>query len=332
MLNCPSCAGHNIKQYRSYEVPAPKGGQVFHMDHCQKCKLVFTSPKPSKELLSFLYSDNSYYSYQKIYIPEQGKKKGPLNNIKRWLKAAVIDHYYGYGLRRENYKANLWLRSLGIVVKGLVKDDVVYCGRIIPFVKNGRHLDVGCGSGSFVYWMTENGWNSCGIELNNEAVEIASGLKLNVREGDLETAGHPENYFDLITAWEVLEHIPDLKQFLSEVRRILKPGGKFAGSVPNIVSWEALLFGKDWQPLEIPYHLYHFSPESLKTVLEGSGMKLEKLEFLKITHSWNATLEKKFGRDSRLLPFLRLLGRMFYLLSNIFGYGARLKFVAVKQN
>jgi hypothetical protein len=116
------------------------------------------------------------------------------------------------------------------------------------------------------------------------------------------------------------------------VRRILKPGGKFAGSVPNIVSWEALLFGKDWQPLEIPYHLYHFSPESLRSVLEGSGLKLERMEFLKITHSWDASLEKKYGQDNRLLPFLRLLGRTFYLLSNMFGCGARLKFVAVKQN
>jgi 2-polyprenyl-3-methyl-5-hydroxy-6-metoxy-1,4-benzoquinol methylase len=332
MTACPGCSNNNTEKYCKYEITIPQAGQSFHLAICSNCQLVFTSPKPQSELLTRLYSDDNYYSYQKFYIPKEVKKTGLAKKIKRWLKTAVTDHYYGYGQRKACFKTNLWLRLLGGLVKGLVKDDIVHGARIIPYVKNGTHLDIGCGSGGFVHWMSENGWASTGLELNSSAVEIACQMKLKVKQSEIENAGFADEQFDLITAWEVLEHVSDLKRFLQEVRRTLKLGGKFAGSVPNIASMEAAIFGREWQPLEIPYHLYHFSPESLKFVFNQSGFRLEKIEYLKIIHSWDASLGKKWPRGIWFMPMLRLVGRPFYFLSNLFGRGARLKFVVVKQN
>jgi 2-polyprenyl-3-methyl-5-hydroxy-6-metoxy-1,4-benzoquinol methylase len=332
MTVCPCCSNYEIKRHCNYEITVPQAGQDFHLDRCKKCQLVFTSPKPQPELLACLYSDDKYYSYQKFYISKEVQPTGLVKKIKRWLKMAVIDHYYGYGQRKIGFKSNLWLKLLGGLVKGLVKDDIVHNARIMPYIKSGTHLDIGCGSGGFVHWMSEKGWDSAGLELNPSAVEIACQLNLNVKQSEIESAGFADEQFDLITAWEVLEHVSDLKRFLKEVRRTMKLGGKFVGSVPNIASMEATFFGRDWQPLEIPYHLYHFSPVSLRAVFKQAGFRLEKLEFLKITHSWDASLGKKYPQGIWFMPILQLIGRPFYLLSNKLGRGARLKFVVVKQN
>lgn len=68
-------------------------------------------------------------------------------------------------------------------------------------------LDMGCGSGEYIHWR-EHGWDSQGIEISATAVKNARGVGLNVRQTMLLEAGFPSDQFDLITAWEVLEHLP----------------------------------------------------------------------------------------------------------------------------
>lgn len=179
--------------------------------------------------------------------------------------------------------------------------------------------------------MREHGWDIQGIEISATAVKNAREAGLNVRQTTLLEAGFPSKQFDLITAWEVLEHLPELSDNLHEILRILKKGGKLVGSVPNIESWEAELFGRKWQALEIPYHLYHFSPKSLKCVLEKAGFQLYKLGFLPVTHSFEASLVKVGISEGFKKKSLTALARVFYAISNLFGKGARMRFEAMPR-
>jgi SAM-dependent methyltransferase len=79
------------------------------------------------------------------------------------------------------------------------------------------------------------------------------------------------NSFDVITAFDVLEHVRNPGEFLERVLHWLRPGGIFFARVPNIESWEARVFGTFWYGLELPRHLYHFSPRSIKHLIAEAG-------------------------------------------------------------
>lgn len=328
-MNCPVCFGTKVCPYRQYGIADDTSGEFYELWKCKSCALVFTVPQPTQEFLTKLYSDDQYYSYQKVLIPSVTIGGGWIARLKKWAKERVLDHYYGYGWRQDGFRSGAISQAMGFIMRRWPKEDVIALRRILPYVKGGKHLDIGCGSGRYVHWMRQHGWDSQGIEISATAVKNAREAGLSVRQTTLLEAGFPANQFDLITAWEVLEHLPRLSDNLSEISRILKEGGKFVGSVPNIESWEAELFGRKWQGLEIPYHLYHFSPKSLKCVLEEARLQLYKLEFLPVTHSFEASLDKVGILEGFKKKALMALGRPLYAATNFFGKGARMRFEAM---
>jgi SAM-dependent methyltransferase len=329
--NCPVCAGDKTGLYNSYEFIFSQTGVSFHLAKCLTCGIVFTDPVPGTDLLNKIYGNDSYYSYLPYSAPPVPDRSGLMGRLKGWAKSTVLDHYYGCGKRKGDYKSSRVLWLAGWLLKCLVREDVVVLGRIIEYGKGGVHLDIGCGNGSYVWWMAKQGWQSRGIEINHHAVESARKIGLNVTKITLEGAKFPNASFDLVTAWDVMEHLPTLVDQLKTIHRILKPGGKLIGGVPNAGSWEAQLFGKNWQPWEIPSHLYHFTPTSLKEIIGLAGFELIKFKFLPFTHSWDASCDS-LNRKSQLTTFiLRPFGRPFYLLANLFGRGARMRFEAIAR-
>ncbi|MBN1446042.1 MAG: class I SAM-dependent methyltransferase, partial [Candidatus Omnitrophica bacterium] len=89
--------------------------------------------------------------------------------------------------------------------------------------------------------------------------------------GEIVNTSFPDNFFDAVTMHAVLEHISEPIDALKEVHRILKEKGELIISVPNIWNWERILFGKFWWAWDIPRHLWHFSPVSLKRLLKKAG-------------------------------------------------------------
>jgi hypothetical protein len=89
----------------------------------------------------------------------------------------------------------------------------------------------------------------------------------------LEEAAYPEGSFDLVVLCHVLEHLSDPKATLEEIRRLLKPGGRLAVSVPNFSSWQARLMGPAWFHLDLPRHLFHFPAHGLRRLLEQAGFR-----------------------------------------------------------
>jgi len=132
------------------------------------------------------------------------------------------------------------------------------------YLRPGRVLDVGCASGLFLFHAMQVGWSVTGIEPNEALCEDARrilGGKGSVYCDALETVSL-EGKFDAITAWDVLEHVPHPRAFLSACRSLLRPGGFLFLNVPDLDSWEGKLLGRRW-PLLLPEHLNYFNKHSL---------------------------------------------------------------------
>jgi SAM-dependent methyltransferase len=144
---------------------------------------------------------------------------------------------------------------------------------VLKHKKSGKLLDIGCGPGLFLHEMNKyGGWEPFGVEISPYAAEIARNqFGLSVFCGTLEQANFPDNYFDAITMWDVLEHLHDPSFTLKEINRILKPDGIIVIRVPNLDSLDAKFFGKYWAGWDAPRHLFVFGKKSLKALLNKCG-------------------------------------------------------------
>jgi SAM-dependent methyltransferase len=140
--------------------------------------------------------------------------------------------------------------------------------------KTGRLLDIGCGYGFFLKKMVQDGWQVEGIEVSPPGRDYAKReLDLNIHTGPLEKSSFPENIFDAVTLFYVIEHVHDPKQLLKEVYHILKPGGLLLLRWPHSAPVVKALgpFSKRYDIFHTPYHLYDFNPENMKHLLQQVG-------------------------------------------------------------
>ncbi|MGH9400489.1 MAG: class I SAM-dependent methyltransferase [Terriglobia bacterium] len=147
------------------------------------------------------------------------------------------------------------------------------------YKQSGKILDLGCSSGGFLGLFQGDSWNLYGIEMSADCArraEARTGARVFV--GDILEAPFPPDSFDVITCFDVLEHLYEPRQVMAKVSEWLKPGGIFYVQVPNIDSAEARVFGTYWHGLELPRHLFHYSPTSLKFLAESAGLHVVSLE------------------------------------------------------
>jgi ubiquinone/menaquinone biosynthesis C-methylase UbiE len=178
--------------------------------------------------------------------------------------------------------------------------------------KNGRLLDVGSGFGFFVAKMKNKGWEAVGVEISQKALDYATKvLGLTIHPGPLENLGFPDNYFDAVTGFYVIEHLPFPKAFLGECYRILRPGGLLLLRYPHTTPIKNLLhlFGVKNRLYDLPAHLSDFSPKTIEQCLEGVGF--EKGQHLIGGYTLPAELKKRiasvlFGNLSEGLFYLSL--------------------------
>lgn len=126
--------------------------------------------------------------------------------------------------------------------------------------------DIGCGDGSFLLEAKRAGWSVVGTEVNDRIT--APGLEIRGSIEDL----RPFAPFGCITLWHSLEHLRNPGQALTDLARMLEPGGTLILAVPNGRGWQARLFHRRWLHLDVPRHLYHFSLASLQAGLRAAGL------------------------------------------------------------
>ena len=142
--------------------------------------------------------------------------------------------------------------------------------------RSGRVLDVGCGKGLLLRGLQERGWEVVGTELSEVSSRFAAGLGIPVHRVCLEEyPGTPGN-FDVITLYHSLEHMVDPLRTLKAAHRLLRPGGYLVVEVPNFGSWYARLFRGAWFFLDVPRHLYHFTPHTLGRLVDAAGFRIAR--------------------------------------------------------
>lgn len=211
----------------------------FEVVTCKDCELTYVTPRlDDSTLIDEVYGE------------------------KYWASEAAKAHgYTDYRSERPLYKKT-YAKRMAVVKR--------------HFQSPGRVLDVGCAAGYFLEVMKENGWDVTGLEPSDSIRERAAEAlgADNVRGGLLGQVDFGDQRFDLITMWDVIEHIPDPVAAVREVKKLLAPGGKFLIETQNIDSRAAKTLGPKWQHFKHFEHIYHFNAKTLGDVLTRGGFKM----------------------------------------------------------
>jgi 2-polyprenyl-3-methyl-5-hydroxy-6-metoxy-1,4-benzoquinol methylase len=150
------------------------------------------------------------------------------------------------------------------------------CGRRLswlgpPSSEANRLLDVGAGSGYFTFNATRSGWAADGIEIDPKAREMAKvKFGLSLYPGPLGNTPFAQNSVDVITMWDLIEHVENPRETLAKAHRILADGGRVVITTANIESWDFESSPKTWDML-FSGHLFYFSPSTLRRLLTSTG-------------------------------------------------------------
>jgi 2-polyprenyl-3-methyl-5-hydroxy-6-metoxy-1,4-benzoquinol methylase len=155
----------------------------------------------------------------------------------------------------------------------------------------GLILDIGAGTGDFLSVAQNDGWKTIGVEPSEKAKTIAINKGVSFVEKTSELESHS---FDVISMWHVLEHVPNLEEQLTELKRLLKPSGTLIVAVPNFKSFDAKHYGKFWAAYDVPIHFWHFSKSAIQKLFEKENMKLEKVLPMKFDSFYVSLLSEKY--------------------------------------
>lgn len=165
-------------------------------------------------------------------------------------------------------------------------------------------LDIGCGTGDFITFCKHNGWNITGVEPNKQARNLAS-IKINseanktvIFESIESLIKNNSEKYDVITMWHVLEHVPNLEEYISYLKQLLKPNGTLVIAVPNYKSYDANHYGKFWAAFDVPRHLWHFSKSSIQKIFLKFDLELIRTVPMKFDSYYVSLLSEKYKSGS----------------------------------
>jgi SAM-dependent methyltransferase len=294
--------------------------EEFTIVRCYQCGLLYLNPRPTEQEIGRYYPSR--------YFGDPSPPRA-FSRVKRW----IIEDFYGYP---QNGPASVWrpLRRLALWPEMLRRS---FTGRgVLPWVGKGRLLDVGCGHGVNAAMLAQLGWQVSGLDLSPEIVRQARALLGDrVQIGDLSTVRYPERSFDLVLMSHSLEHMYLPEKALAEARRILDDRGMLVIAVPNANSLEARLFGRWWVQWDPPRHLYHFTKQTLKRLLERIGFSVVRVRTGVTEVHFVSSLERLWTYGlGRPLPAKRLIqkwvARPFCLAAGHARVGTELIMYAVK--
>ena len=236
---CPACGATAIQKVLSAK-DYTVSQREFEIWECIRCTLRFTQQAPSAEVIGPYYKSDNYISHSDT-------------------RQGIVNRLY-HIVRRRTLKTK---QSLIESVSG---------------AKTGWLLDVGAGTGAFLHHMKEQGWQVDGLEPDPAARErAASQYQLNLLPPE-HLWQLPEGSMDIITLWHVLEHVHRLQDYMQQLKKLLKPRGHLLIAVPNYTSRDAAKYGAAWAAYDVPRHLYHFSPEAMKQLIQKHGLRLKAIQ------------------------------------------------------
>ncbi len=232
---CPVCNAATISNVLQVK-DHTVSGESFVIAECSSCSFRFTQDVPDADSISPYYKSEDYISHTNT-------------------ATGLVNRLYHF------------VRNRTIVQKRKHIEKVTE-------KKTGKLLDIGSGTGVFLSEMKKNGWEATGLEPDADARNVAK----KVYNVELVNTDHlfqlPAGHYDAITMWHVLEHVHDLSKYVQQIRSVLHPKGKLFIAVPNYTSLDASVYKEHWAAYDVPRHLYHFSPSSMKLLMEEHGLKV----------------------------------------------------------
>ncbi len=236
--HCPACGSDAIQQVL-HAKDYTVSQQVFAIWHCNSCTLRFTQDVPGEQAIGNYYQSDNYISHSNT-------GKGLVNRLYHLVRRFTLSSK-----------------------KKLVEK--------VSGKNTGQLLDVGAGTGAFAGFMQQHGWRVTGLEPDAGARTRAKELHgISLLETDA-LFQLPEGSFDVITMWHVLEHVHALHKYLDQLKTLLKPGGILLIAVPDYTSEDAAIYQQYWAAYDVPRHLYHFSPASMRKLIARHGMAVKNI-------------------------------------------------------
>lgn len=137
-----------------------------------------------------------------------------------------------------------------------------------------RIIDVGCGIGYFLECAIEQKWDAHGTEYTEKTIEICNNKGIKMQQGELNVSNYQSNMFDVVTSFEVIEHINNPLDEIMKFRKILRKNGLLYITTPNFNSLLRYFLKNNYTVINYPEHLSYYTPKSLKKLLKDNGFKI----------------------------------------------------------
>ncbi len=194
---------------------------------------------------------------------------------------------------------------------------------IREYRRENKMLDVGCAVGSFMAVARADGWRPYGVEISEYAAKLGrEELDLDVTAGTLLDMDLPEKDFDVITLWDVIEHLRDPRSNLEKAHELLRQGGIVAICTPNIASVTARIIREKWWIYSPPDHIYYFTFRTLKRMLHETGFEIARVYSMgidwdnierNISSDFGKRLAGMIGPKTTVFAESRLMGEALYV-------------------
>ncbi|MGR3809360.1 class I SAM-dependent methyltransferase [Jiulongibacter sp. NS-SX5] len=261
---CPLCSGTQFSEPIAV-IDSSISKETFHLITCKACQFTLTQDPPTPESIGPYYQSEDYVSHS-------DSKKGLINSIYHQVRDFML--YRKADLVKQRSKGN-------------------------------QMLDIGSGTGYFLNTMQKEGFEVKGVEINDEARKLSQekfGLK--VHEPSEFLSDRFEKQFDVISLWHVLEHLYDLNGYMKAIDRSLKNSGTLIIAVPNKDSFDGKYYEANWAGLDVPRHLWHFTPASMQTFAGKYGWKIVSKKILPFDSFYVSLLSEKYQKS----PFATIKG------------------------
>jgi SAM-dependent methyltransferase len=234
--SCPSCNSDQLQPALS-AVDQTVSHETFSILQCGNCELRFTQDVPDAGSIGRYYQSDNYISHSNT-------NKGLVNRLYHMVRSQTLSDKY---------------RLIASATR----------------TRQGKLLDIGAGTGAFVGYMQERGWEVTGLEPDETARRVAlTDHRVELLQMD-RLYDLPPDSFDAITLWHVLEHVHDLHPYVERLKTLVRRSGRIFIAVPNYTCYDAEVYQSFWAAYDVPRHLYHFSPEAMESLLTQHGLQLQ---------------------------------------------------------
>lgn len=258
---CPLCNSSKIDQQMTVKDHSITK-ESFDLWRCGNCSFLFTQDPPTPE--------NAGYYYQgEEYISHSDNNEGLVNKLYHKARDFMLSQKH----------------------------------KLVARVANGnRLLDYGTGTGYFSDYMQRKGYTVTGIEIDAAARAYgADKFGINVLPPQALFDELQPNSFDIISLWHVLEHLYDPKDYLQRFREVLTDTGTLIIAVPNHESKDAEAYGPNWAAYDVPRHLWHFSPATMRKMVATAGFKVTETHHMPLDPFYVSIMSQKYATGGGLV-------------------------------